>query len=139
MRLKAHELTEGQTFEQVVVEDLTRTQIVMYAGASGDFNPLHHDEVFAVEAGYPSTFAHGMLTMGLSGRLLTDTVGDGNLVKFGARFTSQVWPGDTLTASATVTGVRAENDQHFVDLAIRTTNQNGVEVLSGTATAVVDE
>jgi acyl dehydratase len=96
MTLKAHELTEGQTFEQVVAEDLTRTQIVMYSGASGDFNPLHHDEVLTVAAGYPSTFAHGMLTMGLSGKPLTETVGDGNLVKYGCRFTSQVWPGAHL-------------------------------------------
>ena len=60
------------------MEDLKRTQIVQYAGASGDYNPLHTDEIFTKEvAGYPSVFAHGMLTMGMTGRLLTDTVGDG--------------------------------------------------------------
>ena len=64
----------------MLVDDLTRTQIVQYAGASGDYNPLHSDEVFAREvAGYPGVFAHGMLTMGMTGRLLTDWVGDGRL------------------------------------------------------------
>jgi acyl dehydratase len=124
--------TVGQTFELVLVEDLKRTQIVQYAGASGDYNPLHTDEVFATQvAGYPSVFAHGMLTMGMTGRLLTDTVGDGNLLTFGGRFTSQVFPGDTLTATATTTAV----DGDVASFDVRTVNQNGAEVFSGTATA----
>ena len=65
MVLKAVDLHVGQTFSAVVAENLTRTQIVQYAGASGDYNPLHTDEVFATQvAGYPGVFAHGMLTMG---------------------------------------------------------------------------
>src|SRR3954470_17983044 len=96
----------GDTHETVVVDDLKSTQIVQYAGASGDYNPLHSDELFATKvAGYPTVFAHGMLTMGMTGSLLTDTVGDGRLTKFGGRFTSQVFPGDTLTATATVEAI----------------------------------
>src|SRR5881398_1879615 len=107
----------GDTHETVVVDHLKRTQIVQYAGASGDYNPLHTDEVFATKvAGYPTVFAHGMLTMGMTGTLLTDTVGDGRLTRFGGRFTSQVWPGDTLKAVATVEDVREENGKHLVDL-----------------------
>src|SRR5437870_10564837 len=106
MALSAGKLEVGQTFSAVVVEDLKRTQIVQYAGASGDYNPLHSDEKFATEAaGYPGVFAHGMLTMGMTGRLLTDWVGDGRLTKYGVRFSKQVWPGDTLTATATVDAV----------------------------------
>src|SRR5437762_9214336 len=106
MALKASELKQGLTHEAVLVEDLKRTQIVQYAGASGDYNPLHTDEVFATKvAGYPSVFAHGMLTMAMTGHMLTDWVGDGRLTRFGVRFVSQVWPGDTLTATATVTDV----------------------------------
>jgi len=135
MALKAAELRVGDTHTERLVEDLTRTQIVQYAGASGDFNPVHTDEVFAREvAGYPTIFAHGMLTMGMTGRMLTDYVGDGRLTKFGARFTSQVWPGDTLDATVTVTAVGDKR----VEMAVSTVNQDGVEVLKATAEARVD-
>ena len=110
MALRGGDLRVGDTHTERLVEDLTRTQIVQYAGASGDFNPVHTDEVFAREvAGYPTIFAHGMLTMGMTGRILTDYVGDGRLTKFGARFTSQVWPGDTLDATVTVTAVGGQS------------------------------
>ena len=75
-----------------------------------------------------------MLTMGMTGRMLTNYVGDGRLTKFGARFTSQVWPGDTLDATATVTAV----GDNLVELAVSTVNQDGVEVLNGTARARID-
>ena len=137
--LRASELTVGQTFETVVVEDLKRTQIVQYAGASGDYNPLHTDEIFTTQvAGYPSVFAHGMLTMGMTGKMLTDWVGDARLTKYGVRFTSQVWPGDTLDATATVKEITEANGQKLVDLDVSTVNQDGVQVLSGYAQARVD-
>lgn len=139
MPLKASELSVGQVHEEVVVDNLTRTQIVMYAGASGDYNPLHTDETYSKEvAGYPTAFAHGMLSMGLTGKMLTNWVGDGRLTKFGVRFSRQVWPGDTLTAKATVEAVREEGGQHIVDLALSTVNQNGEEVVQGSASARVD-
>jgi acyl dehydratase len=139
MALKASELKVGDVFEEEVVRDLKRTQLVQYAGASGDYNPLHTDEIFATKvAGYPSVFAHGMLTMGMTGHMLTDFVGDGRLARFSGRFTAQVWPGDTLTARATITGVREESGTHLVELEVRTTNQDGAEVFSGAAAARVD-
>ena len=139
MALSAKNLKAGDTHEEVVVDDLKRTQVVMYAGASGDYNPLHTDEIFATKvAGYPTVFAHGMLTMGMTGTMLTNHVGDGRLTKYGVRFVSQVWPGDTLTARAEVEAVREENGQHLVDLKISTVNQDGREVLTGSATARVD-
>jgi acyl dehydratase len=139
MTLKRSELTPGQTFSAAVVEDLKRTQIVQYAGASGDYNPLHTDEVFATRvAGYPSVFAHGMLTMGMTGRMVTDLVGDGRLTSFGGRFTSQVFPGDDLTTTATVEEVREEDGTPIVSLQLRTINQDDREVFSGYATARVD-
>ena len=135
MALKASELSIGDSHAERLVEDLKRTQIVMYAGASGDYNPVHTDEVFTTEvAGYPSVFAHGMLTMGMTGKMLTNYVGDGRLTEYGVRFTNQVFPGDTLDATATVTAVA----DGIVDLDVSTVNQNGVEVLKGTAKARVD-
>ena len=139
MVLKASELKVGETYSECVVEDLKRTQIVQYAGASGDYNPLHSDEVFTTKvAGYPSVFAHGMLTMGLTGKMLTDFVGDGRLLDYGVRFTSQVWPGDTLTATATVDSIGEEDGQTVVTLKVSTTNQDGREVVSGEAKARID-
>jgi acyl dehydratase len=135
MALSMSDLNVGDTYTETLIEDLKRTQIVMYAGASGDYNPVHSDELFTKEmAGYPSVFAHGMLTMGMTGRMLTNYVGDGRLTKYGVRFTNQVWPGDTLTSTATVESV----DDGVVNLEVKTTNQDGSVVLSGYAAARVD-
>ena len=134
MALKASELEVGQTHTARLVEDLKRTQIVQYAGASGDYNPLHTDELFTKEiAGYPSVFAHGMLTMGMTGKMLTDYVGDGRLTKFGVRFTNQVWPGDTLDSTAKVESIEGG----LVNLEVETVNQDGTVVVKGYAQARV--
>ncbi|MEX1022633.1 MAG: MaoC/PaaZ C-terminal domain-containing protein [Dehalococcoidia bacterium] len=138
MALKASDLKAGDTHEEEVCYDLSRTQIVQYAGASGDYNPLHSDDPAAKAMGYPGVFAHGMLTMGLTGKMLTNWVGDGRLTSFGVRFVSQVWPGDTLTAKATVKELREEDGQSLVDLEVETVNQEGKAVATGHATARVD-
>jgi acyl dehydratase len=135
MALSASKLNVGDTHSARLVEDLKRTQIVQYAGASGDYNPLHTDEIFTTKvAGYPSVFAHGMLTMGMTGKMLTDYVGDARLTEYGVRFTSQVFPGDTLDATATVKALK----DGLVELGVETKNQDGVVVLSGHAAARVD-
>ena len=139
MPLQADTLNVGDTVEQVVVDGLTRTQLVMYAGASCDFNPLHTDEVYATQAaGFPSVFGHGMLTMALAGKAVTDYVGDGRLRGFRGRFRDQVWPGDTLTTRLSVEGIREVDGQPVVTLEIITVNQHGATVFTGTAEAVID-
>ena len=123
----------------VVSHTLGRTDLVKYAGASGDYNPLHTDERFATEvAGYPSVFAHGMLTMGMSARVLTDWFGTEALLEYGVRFVAQVWPGDQLTVTATVTDVGDREGRQVAMLDVSTTNQSGQVVLSGSATARLD-
>lgn len=139
MALSASNISVGDTHSDVLVEDLKRTQLVQYAGASGDYNPVHTDEKFVTEvAGYPTVFAHGMLTMGMTGRLLTDWVGDGRLTNYGVRFVSQVWPGDTLRGTAEITEIREEDGGHVADISVTTLNQNDVPVVTGTATARLD-
>ncbi len=139
MPMKASEVAIGDTYEDVLVEDLKRTQLVMYSGTSGDYNPLHTDDLYCREsAGYPGVFAHGMLTMGMSGRLVTDRFGAENVKRYGVRFTNQVWPGDDLKGTAVVDKIREENGETLVDLTITTTNQKGDVVVSGYATAKVE-
>ena len=132
MALSAARIALGDRHEAVVVDDLSRTQLVMYAGASGDFQPLHTDEVFARAMGFEGTFAHGMLTMALAGKALTDFAGADRLVRYRARFLAQVWPGATLTTAITVAAVR--RDALEADLELVTHDQDGVAVLSGSAT-----
>lgn len=136
MAVKKSDIKVGDTREMELVDDLKRTQLVMYSGASGDYNPLHSDDYYTREvAGYPGVFAHGMLTMGMTGRIVTDLFGVANVKKYGVRFTNQVWPGDSLTARATVADIREENGETVADISIETTNQKGQTVITGNATA----
>ena len=98
-------LKVGDTREQVVIENVNRSHIVKYAGASGDFNPLHHDEGAAQKmAGYPSVFAHGMLSMGLTGRMLTDWLGPTALKKYGVGGTLSGMDKPGLSLTEVMTG-----------------------------------
>lgn len=139
MSLRAADVEIGATHEAVVVEDLTRTRIVQFAGASGDFNPLHTDEVYATRvAGNPTVMAHGMLVMGLTGKALTDHLGDARLLGFGGRFVAPTWPGDTLTVRMTVAGIEPTAPDATVRLDVTTVNQEGTTVFAGTATGRLD-
>ena len=129
-------MKKGDRFEQVLTEDLTRTQIVQYAGVSGDYNPVHTDEIFAAHAGFPSVFAHGMLTMAMTAQALTVWLGEESLTRYGVRFKKQVWPGDELIVTAEVVDVSAdESGQQLAELTVTTRNGAGEEVLTGYATA----
>jgi len=136
LKLFFDDVNEGDTAPEVSHE-LTRTDLVRYAGASGDFNPMHTDEVKAKEAGLPSVFGHGMFTAGFLGRALTDYVGVGNLRTYKMRFTKQTWPGETLTTKVTVTGKRKEGDESLIDLACEVVNQSGESKLAATASAAL--
>jgi acyl dehydratase len=134
--LRFADVREGDTAPPVE-HQLTRTDLVMYAGASGDFNPMHTDEVAAQAAGLPSVFGHGMFTAGLLGRALTDYVGVGNLRTYKIRFTKQTWPGETLRTSVTVLRKYDEGHEHRVDLECSVTNQDGEAKLTAIAVAAV--
>lgn len=136
-RLAFDVVNEGDT-APTVSHELTRTDLVMYAGASGDFNPMHTDEIAAQAAGLPSVFGHGMLSMGILGRAITDFTGVGNLKTYKVRFTKQTWPGEVLSSTVTVTGKRVEGDQKLVDLEVSLANADGEVKVAGEAVAFAD-
>jgi acyl dehydratase len=121
----------------VITHTLGRTDLVKYAGASGDFNPMHHDEVAAKAAGQPSVFGHGMFSMGLLGSALTDYVGVGNVTRYQVRFARQTWPDEVLSSKIVVTGKREDDGKQLVDLSVTLSNGDGEDKLVGEATAVV--
>ncbi|MFN8039808.1 MAG: MaoC/PaaZ C-terminal domain-containing protein [Acidimicrobiales bacterium] len=131
-------------FDEVQVGDeapsfthkLTRTDLVQYAGASGDFNPMHHDEVAAQAAGLPSVFGHGMLSMGILGKAITDYAGIGNLASYQVRFTKQTWPDEQLTTKVVVSDKREEDGRKLVVLDVSLANADGEVKVQGEAVAV---
>jgi len=133
-KLFFEDVSEGDEAPSVTHE-LTRTDLVMYAGASGDFNPMHHDEVKAQAAGLPSVFGHGMFSAGFLARAITDYVGVGNLKKYKVRFAKQTWPGETSVTKVTVGNKRKEDGANLVDLDCQLLNQDGEVKVSGEATA----
>jgi acyl dehydratase len=125
----------GDERSAVVVEDLQRARIVQYAGASGDFNPVHTDEPFATgPGGSPSVFAHGMLTMGMAARPVTDWFGPESLLTYRARFLAPVYPGATLTSRAVVEAV----DGDTARVALTVTDGAGAVVMTGESTVRVE-
>lgn len=109
---------------------ITRTHIVRYAGASGDFNPIHHDEVYAQKAGQPSVFAHGMLSAGMAAAWVAERFGVEALRQFSARFAARVWPGDMLELS----GELEEAEEGLSEFRFSMTRQDGEVVVTGSAT-----
>ena len=126
-------LETGAVGPESTVGPITRIEIARYAGASGDFNPVHVDEEFARAAGVPSVFAHGLLSAGLLGQYLAHWVGQANVRKFGVRFTGQVWPDDMLTIRGEVKSV----EDGLAQIALSATRQTGDVVVKGTAVARV--
>ena len=128
---------EGAEIPAFVVENLTRTDLVRYAGASGDFNPIHHDETFARAAGNPTVFGHGMLTAGFVARCITDFVGAENLRRYKVRFATRVWPGDTITCRGKVTRKYEAEGERRVDGEVVALRQTGEVAVSGSFTAAL--
>jgi acyl dehydratase len=136
VRVLFEELNEGDE-APVLTHTLTRADLVQYAGASGDFNPMHTDEVAAKEAGTASVFGHGMFSAGLLATALTNWSGVGSVVSYKVRFVKQTWPGEELSTRVRVVGKRVDGDRHLVDVACSLTNKEGQEKVVGDATLMV--
>ncbi|WP_339105827.1 MaoC family dehydratase N-terminal domain-containing protein [Haloterrigena salinisoli] len=131
------DLEVGDAGPTVVVEDVERKHFVKYAGASGDFNPIHYDEPYARAAGNESVFGQGMFTAGVASRVVTDWFPLEAVDSFGVRFQSQVFPDDTIVATGEV--VDRQADEGAVEVDLEATNQHGETLLTGSATATLDD
>lgn len=120
------------------VGPVTRTDFVRYQGASGDMNPIHHDEEFARASGFDTPFAVGMYQAGLLGTYATGWLGAENVRSFRVRFLEQVWPGDTLTCSGTVVReYTGEDGAPRADLELECLRQSGGLAVRAWATFVL--
>src|SRR5437588_10178711 len=120
-RVNVHfeDLQEGDEItDWAPIEKISRSHFVRYAGASGDFNPMHHDDTVATQVGYPSVFGHGMFSAGVLSHYVTDWVGVGNVRKYAASFRGQLYPGATLSLTATVTKEYQEGDENRSDATL---------------------
>ncbi|PSP76731.1 dehydratase [Halobacteriales archaeon QS_3_64_16] len=156
---RAGDLAVGDRAPEVTIGPLCRQDFVRYAGASGDFNPIHYDEPYTQTAGNPSVFGQGMFTAGVAAHAIADWFGVGNLETFAVRFRSRVWPGDRIAAHAEVTDVGATTregsdgsggndrtgvgtetrDGERVEADLWIERDGGETVLTGRATAVLEE
>src|SRR5713101_4322807 len=133
------DLNEGTAAEPCEYGPISRTDFVRYQGASGDFNPIHHDEEFAQRAGFPSAFSPGMLAAGILASYATDWLGAANVRRFSVQFREQVWPGDHLLCSGSVARRYEQDGEHRVDLELLCTRvESGGSAIKGEATFVVD-
>ncbi len=128
--LEFDSLVVGDTLPPLTVEPISRTTLALYAGASGDHNPIHIDVDFARQFGLDDVIAHGMLVMAYAGRMLTDCVSQTALQRFGVRFNAITAVHDAITCTGTVT---AKNDDGTVHIDVRAADQNGDIKLAGEA------
>jgi len=132
MKKKAYELKAGDKFPALKKGPVTRVQIARYAGASGDFNPLHLDDTLGLALGTGGVIAHGMLIMGFAGQAITSWVPKKYLKKFGVRFVGMTRPGDEITIEGNVKEVQAQGEQYQVIGEVIARDQNNNLKVKGT-------
>jgi acyl dehydratase len=123
----------------LVVGPLTRTDLVRYQGASGDFNPIHHDETFTRAAGLPAPLSLGMLQAGFMATWATDWLGAAAVRRFRVRFAAPVFPGDTVSCSGRIVAEYTVDGEPRVDVELLCHKQDGEVAVRGWATFVVEE
>lgn len=115
-------------------KDFDRTDFVRHAGGGGDYNPIHHNEKFAQEAGLPSVFGMGMLTAGMLSRIPAEWFGADSVKSYGVRFKTRLWPGDSVVFKGVVTKVYEEDGVKHVDLTLSAVNQKGEVLIDANST-----
>jgi acyl dehydratase len=131
------DLPEGAAVPPRTLGPITRTDFVRYQGASGDMNPVHHDETFARAAGYDAPLGIGMFHAGVLATWATDWLGPENVRAFKVRWKEPVWPGDVLTFSGKIVRRYDEGGERRVDLEMVCARQGGGTAAQAWATFVV--
>lgn len=124
----------GDEIPAMAKAPVDRVQLARYAGATGDFHPLHVDEAFAKSLGMPSVYAPSPLGQGFLGQLITDWARGAQIRKFSTKFIRLIWPGDTLVCKGRVSDRHGENGKYAIELEVWAENQKGELVLKGAAT-----
>lgn len=127
-------LSVGDSGTDLVLEDIERMDFVKYAGASGDFNPIHTVEQFATDAGNPSVFGHGMLTASFVSSYVAGWFGVENVSRLRTRFQSRLWPGDTVTVKGEITERSVEDEIVTYEISVTAKNQHDEILIIGDAT-----
>lgn len=123
------DLVVGEALDEIEMAPVTRLDLIKYAGASGDFNPIHTIDAEAERAGLPGIIAHGMWTMGNLAKLFTPHLTEGFLQDYAIRFKGMVFIGDVITLKAVV----ADRQEGQVKFTVQAVNQQGKDVLKGDA------
>ena len=118
MSLDIDKLNVGDAIPEITFDEVTQVQLIKYAGAAGDFNPIHTIPTYAKEAGLDGTIAHGMLVMGMLGKLVSDWAGVKNVVKYGVSFKSKTVPGDILVAKGVIKKITPTEGGTLVDCKV---------------------
>jgi acyl dehydratase len=135
-RIFFEDVSEGMALPELTNPPITHTMLVKYAGASGDFNPLHTDPAVGQKFGLGGPIAHGMLIMGFLGHFASDYLGGpGPLKQFGVRFKNMTRHGDVITCSGVITQKYEEDGQHLIKANVFAKDQTGEVKASGSFTA----
>lgn len=138
MSTNLSQLKVGDALPSFTTAPISRFNLALYCGASGDHNPIHVDTDFAKAAGFPDVFAHGMLSMAYLGRLLTNWVPQQRLREYGVRFVAITQVHDAITCSGTVTELFEVNGERRARVSLQTANQAGQVKLQGDAVIALD-
>lgn len=134
MNFDLDKVSVGEKIPDLVIEPVTRSTLALYAGASGDHNPIHIDLDFARKAGMNDVFAHGMLIMAYLGRAINNIAPQSSLRNFNVRFSSITNVGNVLTCSGQVKKIDNHDNKRLVVLDLMVADGTGDIKVSGTAT-----
>lgn len=137
-RLYFDDVQTGDALPDITKPAITEVQLVKYAGASGDYNPIHTVHHYAEKAGLGGVIAHGMLSMGFAGEHVTTWIGEsGDLKRLKVRFTAMTRPGDVVTLKGTVTDKKQVGGENLVDCDIWIEKEGGAKTIVGDATVAL--